>query len=216
MRLLSLFADRDVGSEAAHALGEIVETDAVLTKENNAVIKVRKSPFRNDNHLRRVQILYAQKYFNAVVTPVLEGSNSTGPYESLISVLQEAQAAADEFTQTSHLIALASLIKSSPTSAYIAEMPRVSQIPTTIKTRFSSITADAVVAKIASSVETCSSRKCDRNIVSDRRTPAKRDDSACFFLGVYYASKHIRSSTDSGSTNSVRLIFFSPHASESA
>lgn len=40
MQLFDLFEDREIGSVAAHAIGEIVENDITLSKDNFAIIKV--------------------------------------------------------------------------------------------------------------------------------------------------------------------------------
>ena len=48
-RLYDLLKDKEIGWEAAKALGEIVESDAILTKANHADVKVKRF-FRTQLH----------------------------------------------------------------------------------------------------------------------------------------------------------------------
>lgn len=53
-RLYSAFGDRDIGWEAAKAIGEIASSDTVLTKANHAEIKVEYVTLKSNNHLTKV------------------------------------------------------------------------------------------------------------------------------------------------------------------
>jgi len=57
-RLFDVFGDKDISWDAARAVGEIAAADKVLTKKNNAIVK----------------ILYAQRYFHGLVDKVVEGA----------------------------------------------------------------------------------------------------------------------------------------------
>ncbi|CAL1714198.1 unnamed protein product [Somion occarium] len=90
-RLFVLFDDTEVSWDAARAIGQIVRADKVLTKRNHAVIK----------------ILYAQKFFNALLPRIVEGAKAPG----------------DPRRQNAYLVALTSLIKAIPKTTYAHELP---------------------------------------------------------------------------------------------
>lgn len=90
-RLFQVFGDEAVGWDAAKACGEIPGTDTILTKRNNAVIK----------------ILHSQKYVNTILPRLMEGAKSSSRSNE----------------QAAYLVALTSLIKSTPKGTYVHEMP---------------------------------------------------------------------------------------------
>ncbi|KZV93127.1 hypothetical protein EXIGLDRAFT_768350 [Exidia glandulosa HHB12029] len=92
-RLFSLFTDIEIGWEAAKALGTVGGAPDVLVKKNNAVIR----------------ILYAQRFFNAVLPRIVTGAKS----------------ASEAFQRTAYLVALTSLIKTMPQVVYKSEMPKL-------------------------------------------------------------------------------------------
>lgn len=117
--------DSQVGWDAGRAIGDIVATDAILTKQNHANIRVGVIVFilvEGSNCF--LQILYAQKYFSGVLPRILVGAQSCGnlstsafrPYLTVCLVPYE---------RSSHLVALASLIKAMPRIAYVQEIPSV-------------------------------------------------------------------------------------------
>ncbi|KAF7309175.1 ARM repeat-containing protein [Mycena kentingensis (nom. inval.)] len=84
-RLFDVFADPDIGTDAAKAFGEIAGKDTVLTKKNGAIVK----------------ILWSQKFATGILPTLIDGAKSS----------------------PTHLIALTSLIKAVPHTAYAHEMP---------------------------------------------------------------------------------------------
>ncbi|KAH8111038.1 ARM repeat-containing protein [Phellopilus nigrolimitatus] len=91
-RIFELFDDSEIGWDAARAVGKIASGgDTVLTKQNHAVIR----------------ILYAQRYFKAVLPKVMEGLK--GPVQMP--------------RQKASLVALTSLITSLPKTTYISDVP---------------------------------------------------------------------------------------------
>lgn len=67
-RLCNLLKDKEIGWEAAKALGDIVASDTILTKDNYANVKViRFSATISIADRDQSKILYAQKYVSAIL-----------------------------------------------------------------------------------------------------------------------------------------------------
>lgn len=66
-----------MGWDAGRAIGDIVASDIILTKQNFATVKVGCcSVFLNGGSTYSLQILYAQKYFSSVLPRILDGAQS--------------------------------------------------------------------------------------------------------------------------------------------
>jgi DNA repair/transcription protein MET18/MMS19 len=98
--LFELLDDNTVDWDAARAIGLLASEDTVLTKRNNAVLK----------------ILHVQKYFNAVMPRLLEGVKGTS------GVSQGSR------RETAYLVALAHLINVVPKAVYVTQMPSLMPI----------------------------------------------------------------------------------------
>lgn len=126
-RLIELFDDSDIGWDAARAIGQVVSSDKVLTKKHHAVIKVsgHTQLSRNWPHCP-VQFLYAQKFANVMLPRIIEGAKSTSGecYAGQLS-WNGRSPHAEPARQNAYLVALTSLIKSIPKTAYLHEMSSV-------------------------------------------------------------------------------------------
>jgi len=78
--LFDLLKDQEIGWDAAKALGDVVDSDAILTKDNHANVK----------------ILYVQKYASAVLPKLVSlaraGTNSTEQTASLVALISVIKA----------------------------------------------------------------------------------------------------------------------------
>ncbi|KAG1780953.1 Dos2-interacting transcription regulator of RNA-Pol-II-domain-containing protein [Suillus placidus] len=94
--LFELLDDNTVDWDAARAIGLLASEDAILTKRNDAVLK----------------ILHVQKYFNTVMSRLLEGAKGTKGSRR----------------ETAYLVALAYLINAVPKAVYVTQMPSLMPI----------------------------------------------------------------------------------------
>ncbi|KZV92361.1 hypothetical protein EXIGLDRAFT_710205 [Exidia glandulosa HHB12029] len=108
-RLFSLFTDIEIGWDAAKALGTVGGAPDVLVKKNNAVIR----------------ILYAQRFFNAVLPRIVTGAKSASGMTLSYFGLKNSHVPLEGFQRTAYLVALTSLIKTMPQVVYKSEMPKL-------------------------------------------------------------------------------------------
>jgi DNA repair/transcription protein MET18/MMS19 len=80
-RLYGLLKDKEIGWEGAKALGDIVDSDAILTKDNHANVKVMRLFVTNSIANRdQSKILHVQKYVSTIL-PKLVALARTGSGE---------------------------------------------------------------------------------------------------------------------------------------
>jgi DNA repair/transcription protein MET18/MMS19 len=89
-RLYDLLKDKEIGWEAAKALGDIVNSDTILTKENHANVKViRLFPTSSIADRDQSKILYVQKYVSAILPKIVvlarTGDSENGVIQPFLS-----------------------------------------------------------------------------------------------------------------------------------
>jgi DNA repair/transcription protein MET18/MMS19 len=126
-RLFDLLKDKEIGWEAAKALGEIVDSDAILTKDNKANVKVIRFIQTNTAADRdQSKVLYVQKYVSTILPKLVALARTGGSGCSVIpAILHQPNTTTDGTEQTASLVALISVIKACPRTTYANEMPSV-------------------------------------------------------------------------------------------
>jgi RNAPII transcription regulator C-terminal len=76
--LFELFSDSSINWDAASAIGTIVASSSVLTKQNYAVVKVfGYCELTIQTYLYILQFLYAQRFANAFLPRIISGAQSS-------------------------------------------------------------------------------------------------------------------------------------------
>lgn len=135
-RLFTLFDDVEVNWDAARAIGGIVKTDKVLTKQNHAVVKVNLSP-----NVEEDVLLKQDRRFSMHRSSSMHYSRGSWKVQKRLEVrlpfarhhltsmfgLLLVSMLPDSNRKNAYLVALTSLIKAIPKTTYAHELHIVSR-----------------------------------------------------------------------------------------